>query len=890
MKRPDTTYRMQLSPQFTFLDLERIIDYLDDLGITTIYSAPIFQSKEGSTHGYDVLDPFHINKEIGDLEQLKAIAGRLKHKNMCWLQDIVPNHMAFDSKNPWLSNIFELGPRSKFYNFFDIDWDYKGLNKVMAPFLGDDLDQVIKNKELTLHVNSKGIYFKYFENEYPVSMDTYSHILTTAGHPEIIKKIAEFDESDDQWGQIKSDVLEEINSNSNISRDLDTLLGTINTSAEKIREILDMQFYLLTHWQKTETEINYRRFFTINGLICLRMEEQIVFDTYHVLIKELCDEGIIDGLRLDHIDGLFDPETYLHRLRQLVGEDFYIIVEKILEADEKLPSQWPSQGTSGYDFLAHVNHLFTRSSKAEEFSTAYENIFQRVPEYENLVYQKKLFILKERMGGELENLWRLLVSNDLLPMAQPNEEIWKSALGAFLSAFPVYRVYPQEYPLNAKQIQLIDAAFRKAVEFESSRKEELEYLRSLYLGETEKDKKSSLYFLQRCQQYSGPLAAKGVEDTSFYIYNRLIAHNEVGDSPEHFGISIRDFHRKMLHRKKDFPLSVNATSTHDTKRGEDSRMRLVVLSEIPGEWFSKIEEWRNMNSALRESKTIPDNNEEYFIYQTLVGALPFKEEEDFISRTCEYLQKVLREAKVHSNWAQPDETYEEMVINFTKAILTNAEFRASLDPFVKKIAGLGVIKSLGQSLIKITGPGVPDIYQGTELWDLSYVDPDNRRPVDYGLRMNYLADFRTFSKTNLKKKLSSLRMNYKSGKIKMFTIYKALIQRRKDKDIYQKGDYITLKIKGASAKNFISYARVLGEEWRIVIVPVVVTNLFNHGNLKPEKEKIKDLVIELPANAPAEWDLVYTGDSFYAEKEISVCNALSDFPVALLKNRKQVWS
>jgi len=620
------------------------------------------------------------------------------------------------------------------------------------------------------------------------------------------------------------------------------------------------------------------------------MEDQKVFDTYHLFIKELCDEGIINGLRIDHIDGLFDPETYLHRLRQLVGDDFYIIVEKILEADEKLPSHWPAHGTSGYDFLAHVNHLFTRSSKAEEFTLAYEKIFPRIPEYEKLVYQKKQFILNERMGGELDNLWRLLLSQDLLQESIPNEDVWKNALGAFLSAFPVYRVYPQEYPLNYKQIQLIDIAYKKALEFEPSMKEQLKYLKSLYMGETDKDKTNSLYFLQRCQQFSGPLAAKGVEDTSFYIYNRLIAHNEVGDSPEHFGISVKNFHQKMLNRKKDFPLSVNATSTHDTKRGEDARMRLNVLSEIPGEWFSRVEEWRNLNSAFKVSKTIPDNNEEYFIYQTLVGALPFKEEKDFLSRTCEYLQKVLREAKVHSNWAQPDETYEEQVMSFVKAIMNNSEFRTSLDPFVKKIAGFGAIKSLGQSLIKVTAPGIPDIYQGTELWDLTYVDPDNRRPVDYGLRMNYIADFRTFSKTNLKKKLSSLRLNYKTGKIKMFTIYKALIQRRKDKNIYQKGEYVPLKVKGAAAKNFISYARVLGEEWRIIIVPIVVTNLFNHGNLKPEKDKIKDLTIELPANAPEEWDLVFTGDSFNAENEIYVCNALSEFPVALIKNRKQVWS
>ena len=890
MKQPDTTYRLQLSPQFTFADLDRILDYLDDLGITTIYSAPFFQAREGSTHGYDVLDPFLINKEIGDLEKLNAIAHRLNQKRMCWLQDIVPNHMAFDSKNPWLRNIFELGPRSMFYNFFDIDWNYKGLKKVMAPFLGNSLQEVIEKKELILQYDNTGIYFKYYENTFPVSMETYKFLLSRSGNEDLIIPISEFDENVDQWSHIKNGILETIDTNPDILQKLEELLIGINNSAEKIQEVLDMQFYLLTHWQKTESEINYRRFFTINGLICLRMEDQKVFDTYHLFIKELCVSGIISGLRIDHIDGLFDPESYLMRLRELVGDNFYIIVEKILEADEKLPSHWPAQGTSGYDFLAHVNHLFTRSSKAEDFTGSYEKIFPKIPDYERLVYQKKLFILKERMGGELENLWQYMLTHNLLQDKQENEEVWKAAIGAFLSAFPVYRVYPREFPLNSKQIQIIESAYKNAVEFEPEKKEQLDYLKSLYLGETNNDRDSALYFLQRCQQFSGPLAAKGVEDTSFYIYNRLIAHNEVGDSPEHFGISTKDFHQKMLNRKKDFPLSINATSTHDTKRGEDARMRLVVLSEIPGEWFSKVEEWRGITSGIRKNKSTPDNNEEYFIYQTLVGALPFKEEEDFISRTCEYLEKVLREAKVHSNWAHPDEEYERKVLEFVTDILNNPEFRSSLDPFVKRIGGFGALKSVGQSLIKITAPGIPDIYQGTELWDLSYVDPDNRRPVDYGLRMNYLADFRTFSKTNLKKKLSSLRMNYKSGKIKMFTINKALIQRRKDKDIYQKGEYLPLKVKGTAAKKFISYARILGEEWRIIIVPIVVTNLYNPGTLKPEKDKIKDLTIELPANAPEEWDLVYTGESFNADKEISVCNALSDFPVVLIKNRKQVWS
>lgn len=890
MKQPDSTYRLQVSPQFTFENIERILDYLDDLGISTIYSAPFFQANEGSTHGYDVLDPSILNKEIGDLSQFQSISERINQKNMSWLQDIVPNHMAFDSKNPWLKDIFELGPRSRFYNFFDIDWEYKGLNKVMAPFLGATLEEVLENDELILQWDPSGIFFKYYENEYPVSLETYKHIFSRTGDIDLAKKKDELEHPDQSWSEIKEKVFREIHNDPSKFALVQATLDELNSSKNDIREVLDLQNYLLTHWKKTESEINYRRFFTINGLICLRMEDPDVFETYHQFIKEMCEAGYINGLRIDHIDGLFDPESYLISLRALLGNEFFIIVEKILEADEKLPSQWPAQGTSGYDFLAYVNHLFTRSSKGEEFTQAYEKIFPRIPGYEKLVFQKKMFILKERMGGELENLWRFLLSNNLLAEEQPDAQVWKHALGTFLSAFPVYRVYPREYPLNSRQLQIIDTAFNKAVTMESRLEPQLKYIKSLFQGETGKPVDKTLYFLQRCQQFSGPLAAKGVEDTSFFIYNRLIAHNEVGDSPEHFGITSQEFHKKMINRKKNFPLSVNATATHDTKRGEDSRMRLTVLSEIPEEWFSKVEEWQRINFNVRQDPSIPDNNEEYYIYQTIVGAMPFKEEEDFISRTCEYLQKVLREAKVHSNWAEPDEDYEKKVLTFVTDILNNPEFRSSLDPFVKKISGFGAIKSLGQSLIKITAPGIPDIYQGTELWDLSYVDPDNRRPVDYGLRMNYLADFRSFSKSNLKKKIKSLRLNYHSGKIKMFLINKALIQRRRDKEIYQKGEYLPLNIKGVAAENFISYARIFGNDWRIVVTPIIVTNMFNFGNLTPENGQFKDLCIELPANAPSEWDMVFTGDTFYAEGNIFVGDALSEFPVAFIKNRRQTWN
>lgn len=889
MKQPDSTYRLQLSPKFTFEDLNGIIDYLEDFGISTIYSAPFFQARQGSTHGYDVLDPMTINREIGNLKQFRCIGDRLKSKEMTWLQDIVPNHMAFDSGNPWLKDIFELGPDSRFYKFFDINWEYKNLKKVMTPFLGSPLEEVLNNEELEVKFDDSGFSLNYYENRYPLSLRSYPEILTKVGAGELVKRFSDFKGDSSAWEALKITFLREVEKKEGLEDKIREGIEEINRSKDEIQKILDLQYFLPTHWKHTEEEINYRRFFTINDLICLSMEDPVVFETYHYFIKELCESGLINGLRIDHVDGLFDPEEYLQRLREMLGPDFYIIVEKILEAEEKLPVHWPVQGTSGYEFLARINHLFTDSSSEEAFNEGYEKISPRVSDYEALVYKKKLFILKERMGGELENLCTLL--KELLPESlKNNHEKWEGALSGFLAAFPVYRIYPKEFPLKAGQKEIIDAAYRKALDNFAEHEQELDYLRNLFLGEANPDEDKTFYFLQRCQQFSGPLAAKGVEDTSFYIYNRLVAHNEVGDSPENFGISVEDFHQKMLKRRKNFPVSINATATHDTKRGEDSRMRLDVLSEIPEEWFSKVKEWKKINSRNRKNKNVPGNNEEYFIYQTLVGAMPFEEEEDFLTRTCDYLQKVLREAKVHSNWAEPDEDYENAVFEFVNDILENQEFRQALNPFIEKISGFGAIKSLGQTLIKITAPGIPDTYQGTELWDLSYVDPDNRRPVDYELRIGYMEDLRAINKTSILDELKSLKSNFSTGKIKMFAQHKALLQRRRDQDIFQKGEYIALNISGKASEKFIAFARVLLEEWRIVIVPVSVSELFDPKSLNPNKGYFEDLEIILPENAPSEWHNIYTGRTFLFEKVITVKDSFSDFPVIFLKNKKETWS
>ncbi len=887
MKIPNSTYRIQLSPEFPLEELRKIVDYLEVLGVSTIYSAPLFQAREGSTHGYDVTDPFQINREIGTLENFRLLGELLKKKSMTWLQDIVPNHMAYEGTNPWLRDIFELGPDSRYYHFFDIDWKYKGWEKVMAPFLGNPLEEILQNKELKLNFNGEGFSINYYDHSYPASARSYPEILEKLDLNGWKEKFREFSGNDMQWKDLKTGFYREAKDHPVMENKIREAIREINDSEEKMREVLELQFFKPVHWKETEQEINYRRFFTINDLICLRMEDPEVFDTYHHFILELVKNNLIDGLRIDHIDGLLDPKDYTEKLRKAVGDDFYVVVEKILEWDEKLPLNWPVQGTSGYDFLAEVNHLFTKAASKDIFTSSYKEITPELIDYEALVFEKKLFILKKRMGGELHNLWLLLKDSQLLPSGENDEEKWKRSLSIFLAAFPVYRIYPEKFPLTESQKAVIEQAFQHAVNFKSGEKDALEILKKIFLGKADKDPEKMFRFLHRCQQFTGPLAAKGVEDTSFYIFNRLVSHNEVGDSPENFGISIDGFHDKMLQRKDHFPYALNATATHDTKRGEDARMRLNVLSEIPEEWFSKMADWNSISEKLRKEKDIPGPNETYFIYQTLIGAMPFDQECDgeFLTRTKDYLQKVLREAKVHSNWASPDEDYEEGVFQFTEAILKDEEFRKSFDPFQKKVAHYGVIKSLGQTLIKLTVPGIPDVYQGTEFWDLSYVDPDNRRPVDYDLRKKYITDFRSMEDTNLQKELQEFNLNYKNGKVKMYSLFRTLNFRKNQKELFENGEYLPLEISGEAADNFIAYARKNEQEWCIVVVPVLVSALFkSEGNLIPDATMLKNTFVSLPNEAPSKLVNIFSKEKINVQGKIELKDLFLQFPVALLKN------
>lgn len=540
--------------------------------------------------------------------------------------------------------------------------------------------------------------------------------------------------------------------------------------------------YKLCDWRLTDTTINYRRFFTVNSLICINIQDDDVFTPYHVMVKELVEAGVFKGLRIDHIDGLYDPGKYLNDLRKLCGDKTYIVVEKILEPDELLPDEWPVEGNSGYDFLGMVNKLFSNPLAEDILTKFYEEITGDSRPVEEQIEEKKRYILFNQMHGELDNLMRLYrkeISDEVDP------GILQESIAKYLVDCPVYRFYGDDFPV-------------------------MEIDRS-------KDRNKLKKFYARCMQFTGPLMAKGVEDTLMYTYNRFIGHNEVGDSPVFFGYSPARFHELMQHRQKHWPFSINGSSTHDTKRGEDVRARLHAITDIPNDWISLVRSWMSINSALTHNG-MPDINDEYFIYQTLVSSIPFEllqgsvpgeEKKIYKNRIAEYLHKALREAKIHSGWTEPNTTYEDAAIGFAHALIDDTgEFSQSFLPFARQIADAGIHKSLAQLVLKFTCPGIPDIYQGTEFWDLSLVDPDNRRAVDYTLREELLGG---------KKTSNEFWMDRASAGIKLDLLQKLLAMRTRYSSVLRNGQYLPLKIEGPSANEFIAFART-NETERIIVV------------------------------------------------------------------------
>jgi malto-oligosyltrehalose synthase/4-alpha-glucanotransferase len=845
MYNPVSTYRIQFHKEFSFKDFEKIISYLKELGVATVYASPIFESVPGSVHGYDVTHPHRINPEIGTAEDFETIQNVLKETGIGWLQDIVPNHMGFHSNNQWLMDVLEKGKESDYASFFDIFWN-KG--KLMVPFLGNTLEEVVEKGELQIANEGGKPVLKYYDAVYPLNKES----------------------------------VEQVN---------ETGLETINNDKSQLLQIAEAQHYRLCHWQETDSEINFRRFFTINGLICLNIQDKNVFDHYHQLIKEWLQKGYVQGLRVDHIDGLYDPTEYLNHLRQLAGQDTYVVVEKILEPHEGLPTGWPLQGNTGYDFLSIVNNLFTNKKSEAAFNTFYRQLTKDRKSIHQQIHDKKAYILYEHMNGELENLYRLFKQQNLfdkrvLSRIHPDE--MKTAIGELLIQCPVYRYYGNSFPLSGEEASALQNIFNRIKENGTAQKEAVEILEIALLhkpheGDSEYNERV-LPFYQRCMQFSGPLMAKGVEDTLMYTYNHLISRNEVGDSPESFGHTIEAYHQMMIERQETWPLSMNGTSTHDTKRGEDTRARLNVLSDIPEEWFAAVNEWRKLNADLK-TNGYPDANDEYLIYQSLVGhyPMPGESDENFSDRLSAFLEKALREAKRHSNWTTPNEEYESATIHFAKALLDkNKPFWKSFETFLNKIIDHGIINSISQVALKFTSPSLPDVYQGCELWNLSFVDPDNRRPVNYVQCAEWLSEIKTLEAAN---KFADLWNERYSGKIKLWLTYQLLQIRKRYKELFHIGDYVPLKTEGKYKDHILAYARRYKETIIVTAIPLHTAEITATQDSEDSKIDWQDTKIIFSEEMIGEIENLLDENRYADAKSLSADDLFKQFPIAILKSQ-----
>lgn len=904
MNNPISTYRLQFQKEFSLNDFEKITDYLQKLGVGAIYASPIFEATPGSVHGYDALNPHKINPEIGTEEQLKNLSQRLKEQGISWLQDIVPNHMAFDPHNPWLKDVLEKGQKSVYASFFDVPWTgriYHG--KIMIPFLGSPLKNVIRNGELTIKFEEPRFVLKYYESAWPIRLRSYFSILQAGeGEPvqaiqQLLDQIKEIQKAEEPIAY--KEPLHEFQlqiaallKNEKTKDYIESCLQQVNNNKELLEKIANEQVYELCEWQKTDYQINFRRFFTVNGLICLNMQNSEVFQHYHKYIKHLLRQGVFQGLRIDHVDGLYDPTGYLQQLRELAGKETYIVVEKILEPGEALPDYWPIQGNTGYDFLSMVNNVFTQKYSEEQFTNFYTELVNDNRSVDEQLHDKKSYILHENMAGELDNLHQLFVEMDLTKKDHLDKVpagLLKDAIAEFLIQCPVYRYYGNKLPLQNKEEHELLKIFISIRNQKTELAPALELLKEALLIKPKESNSEynarALRFYQRCMQFTGPLMAKGVEDTLMYTYNRFIGHNEVGDSPEAFGTRPEEFHQQMIDRQQKWPLSINGTSTHDTKRGEDVRARLNVLTDLPEEWFRAVEEWQKLNIDLKRNN-IPDANDEYLIYQTLIGAYPHpgQDEDNFSTRIQEYLQKAMREAKTHSNWTKPNEEYEGGAKNFAVRLLErNRPFWSNFKQLHKKVADFGIINSLAQALLKFTCPGVPDVYQGTEFWDFSLVDPDNRRPVNYEERQRFMEELEAQANEGQENLMHHLWENRYSAKIKLWLVYKLLNERKQNSELFTKGDYIPLTIEGELKENVLAFARRYEQTWYVIAVPLHLASV----STQPEKEILSidwfDTRIVLQDEAPKDYEHLFSAIRGNHEKEIAVKEIFKSLPLAVLK-------
>ncbi|MDB4966363.1 MAG: malto-oligosyltrehalose synthase [Myxococcales bacterium] len=877
-RHPISTYRLQITPSFSFTDAAQLVPYLKELGVTDVYISPPFSAAPGSTHGYDVVDHNVVRDELGGPEGYDTLCRAAAEAGLGQLLDFVPNHMGIGPTNPWWNEVLENGPSSVYAPYFDVEWHpikRELANRVLVPVLGDQYGDVLERGELKLTREGGAFFVKYWDHCFPIAPRQVPLLI---GH-RLDSLRAELGAADVNLQELESIItaLEKLAPRDEVSpeavaerarekevakRRLHSLFescpriaafvdenvaiynGTPGDarSYDLLDQLLDAQAYRLAHWRVAGEEINYRRFFDINSLAAIRMEDERVFDDTHRLVFQLIRDGKVTGLRIDHPDGLYAPSAYFRRLQEEL-DGIYVVVEKILEGHEKMPASWQVDGTTGYEFLNAVNGLFVDGRNATAFSEIYQRFSGLTERWQDLVVDRKRRLMRSSMASEIS-----MLSHRLNRLSESNRRTrdftlsaLTSALSDFVARMPIYRTYVEgkdAASIEQRDRQYIESTIRAAKRSSRELNRSLyDFLRSILLLENPTEE--SLEFVRKLQQVTGPVTAKAIEDTAFYVYNRLVALNEVGGDPQKFGVPVEEFHQHNLERLRDWPGSLNTTATHDTKRGEDVRLRIDALSEIPVEWEQHLLRWGQLAVSFKsdlDGEPAPDANDELLLYQTLIGTFPDdgRIDDDYRARIGQYLDKALKEAKVHSSWTNPDEAYEKATRDFADALLSSAPFLADFVPFAQRIAAAARISSLSQVALKVAAPGVPDVYQGCELWDLSLVDPDNRRPVDYAWRAKLLESLTRRLAEGPEARLALARELSEpnalvDGRAKLLLVREALRFRRDHGPLFLQGEYVPLAVEGPDAAHVIAFARQHDEERVVCIVPRLTLQLSNRG-------------------------------------------------------------
>jgi (1->4)-alpha-D-glucan 1-alpha-D-glucosylmutase len=960
---PTATYRLQFNRNFTFDDATKLVAYLHQLGISHCYASSFLTAMPGSMHGYDVIDPTSLNPEIGTEEDFNSFTTALHAQGMGLILDVVPNHMGIGKElNVWWRDVLENGPSSRYADAFDIDWHpikRELENKVLLPILGDQYGTVLENQELQIVYADGSFTLQYHDRNLPLAPKSWLHILeegverlTDREQPSVIElqsimtalhhlpsqherqpeRVAErYREKEvikrrlaaltDQHGAIR-DFIEE-----NVRR-FNGVKGAPE-SFDLLDRMLNGQAYRLASWKVASEEINYRRFFDINELAAIRMEDPRVFEEVHQFVLSLVERGLVSGLRIDHVDGLYDPCGYLRQLQEWAKDrvpaaasaalPLYLVVEKILGLNEPLPDNWPVHGTTGYEFVNLVNGLFVDHRYERQMTETYQRFSGLRDSYEDLVYESKNLIMRMSMASEVNVLGHQL--NLLSERDRRSRDFTLNnltdALREIIASFPVYRTYIAEghEPLLERDRAYIHMAVARAKRRNPALSGQVfDFIRTILLKQadarTEQDRADQLRFVMKFQQTTGPVTAKGIEDTVFYIYDRLVSLNEVGGAPDQFGLSIQSFHDRMRDRQQRWPLSLSASSTHDTKRSEDVRARINVLSEMPQRWKDAITRWSKYNRRHRtevDGLSAPDRNDEYLLYQTLIGMWPLTPPDEdgyraLVERAAAYMKKATYEAKRHTSWINPHQGYDEAVHRFVHATLDRERNKLFFDhflPFQSDIARYGLYNALAQLVVKLTAPGVPDLYQGTELWDFSLVDPDNRRPVDYDQRRRVLQDLEEATRRcdgNRTSLMKELLANSADGRIKAFVTTMGLNCRKQQPEVFASGRYLPLETGGSKGRHVCAFARIHEERVIVVAVPRLIVGLLGEHLTPPVGKAIwDDTWVEVPEGHPSDdrYRNLLTGEGLAAAavgspRTLLAADIFQVSPVAVLERYRKI--